>query len=347
MLRKAFKLHVLGVIFFLSLVIGCGQQNDATHKEDIKKSPQAPQKPAKTMVKKSEPVPQVFQCDYFGQEEPGLTPAVFTPGAVDSTNHDYHGSLTFSLDGKEVYWSAYYKPPGSKSRTQHIFFRKKENNRWTEPKVASFSGTYHDGCPFIAPGGKKLFFYSNRPAEKGGKPSNENNTDIWVMERIENGWGEPKRLEFNTDKIEMFPTVSKDGTIYFTANYPGSQGPFDIYRSRLVNGKYSKPENIGPPINTGHIKDSPYIAPDESYIIFTYTARPAGNGLHISFRKEDGTWTTPINMGKKIHAASHQRFPGMSPDQRFFFFVRYMGRKRSIYWVDAGIIDQLRPEGLK
>jgi len=108
------------------------------------------------------------------------------------------------------------------------------------------------------------------------------------MERTANGWGEPKWLEFNTDKNEGYPTVTKDGTIYFTADYPGRQGPFDIYRSRLVKGKYSKPENIGYPINTGHIKVSPYIAPDESYIIFTYAARPQGNGLHISFRKEDG-----------------------------------------------------------
>jgi hypothetical protein len=137
------------------MVMGCGQQNDAKHKEDINKSPQAPQKPAKTMVKKSELLPRVFQCDYFGQEEPGLTPELFITGTIDSNDHVYYGSPGFTPDGKEVYWSAYYNLPGSKSRMLHIFFRKKENNQWTEPKVAPFSGIYHDGGPFIAPGGKR------------------------------------------------------------------------------------------------------------------------------------------------------------------------------------------------
>lgn len=350
MIKKSLTLILFCSIFIFVSLTGCGQKNDTQAKSDTPPPIEAvqPQKTNSDTSSENITTPTtkidsqpVFQCDYFGQEKPGTTAKLFIPGSLNDPNHNYHSSLTFSLDGKEVYWSAYYKPAGSKSSMQHIFFCKNENGSWSIPAVAAFSGTFHDGGPFIEPGGKKLFFYSNRPAEKGGTPSNEYINDIWFVERNGDDWGEPQRLAFNTDYHEGTPSVTRDGTIYFVADYPDKQGPFDVYRARLVNGVYSKPENIGLPINTKHLKFSPYIAPDESYLIVAYSARPGGNGLYISFKKKDGNWTTPGNMGKVIDA---ERFPGMSPDEQFLFFTRSIKGKRSLYWVESSIINQFRPQ---
>jgi WD40-like Beta Propeller Repeat. len=65
----------------------------------------------------------------------------------------------------------------------------------------------------------------------------------------------------------MVPTVSKNGNLYFGSERRSGKGRIDLYVSRLVDGKYQTPENLGEPINTAANEVEPFIAPDESYII--------------------------------------------------------------------------------
>ena len=90
---------------------------------------------------------------------------------------------------------------------------------------------------------------------------------------------------------------------------------------------------------------TPYISPDESYLIFSSKRKDsrAFNDLYISFKQKDGGWSIPINMGDKINNGSHVRFPNVSPDGKYLFFTRDNGDRRDdVYWMDAGIIDELR-----
>ena len=68
--------------------------------------------------------------------------------------------------------------------------------------------------------------------------------------------------------------------------------------------------------------------------------------LYISFRREDGSWTDAVDMGETVNAAS-SRFSGISPDGRYFFFSKLREGKEVLYWVDATIIDDLRPDCLE
>lgn len=284
----------------------------------------------------------IFRGPYLGQIPPDSIPIEFAPGFFPA-DHNAHSGLAFTPEGTEVYWSAYYKPPG-RSRTQHIFFSRMEKGIWTAPSVAPFSGQYNDGGPVISPDGRRLFFYSNRPAVPDGQPSDEYIPDIWFMTRIASGWGEPSRLGFNTDKQEGAMSVSEDGTLYFMSNRVGSQGIFDVYRSVFRDSQYAAPVNVGRPINTPHLNFSPCIAPDESYMIVSYANRPAGNGLHVSFKKSDGTWTDPVSLGSTVNSGLTQRFPVISPDGRYLFFTRSVNRRGAVYWVDTGVIEKLRPK---
>ena len=96
-----------------------------------------------------------------------------------------------------------------------------------------------------------------------------------------------------------------------------------------------------------------------------------GADLFISFRKETGTWTKAKNMGEKINSSAHEYCPTISPDGKYFFFtsnrtihknysetpLTYEEKLRilnspgngqgDIYWVDAKIIEQLKPKELK
>ena len=103
-------------------------------------------------------------------------------------------------------------------------------------------------------------------------------------------------------------------------------------------------------INSVDYEDGPYIAPDESFLIFE-SQRPEGIdgslGLYISFRHEDGHWGMPVNMGPKINSGKGERFARLSPDGKYLFFgsARNMSadnRGADIYWIDAKMIDELR-----
>jgi Tol biopolymer transport system component len=78
--------------------------------------------------------------------------------------------------------------------------------------------------------------------------------------------------------------------------------------------------------------------------------RPGGytpsNELYISFQTKMGTWTEAINMGKIIN--SFVSFSAtVSPDGKFLFFFSLRDRDYRFYWMDAKIIEQLKPKSLK
>ncbi len=63
-----------------------------------------------------------------------------------------------------------------------------------------------------------------------------------------------------------------------------------------------------------------------------------GCDLFISFRKE-GKWQLPIKFGPEINSDMIERFPYVSPDGKYLFFVRGFG---DIYWIDAAIIEKMK-----
>ena len=276
-----------------------------------------------------------------GQTPPGKTAQLFAPEII---RHLAHSSPTFTPDGKEIFWSTVSE--NNKPRT--IYHIKYENNNWSAPKVAPFSGNYHDDHPFISYDGQKLYFASKRPKILNGPQEN----DIWISDRTDQGWGEPKPI----DKLIGFwtPSVTRTGTIYFLDiieefEAKGFINRAGIFRSELINGEYSAPEFLSEKINK---KDSqnwcPFIAPDESYLIFS-SDREGGFGsgdLYICFRDENNEWKKPINMGESINTAKQERFPGVSPDGKYLFFTRWFAppNHHDLYWIDADIINELKEQ---
>jgi ankyrin repeat protein len=271
----------------------------------------------------------IMEGEYLGQEKPGLTPSMFAPNVVSTEKRELNS--VFTPDGKEFYFSIQ-----TGSMKWKIMVMKQENNRWSKPTVASFSGRYSDVDLFISPDGKKLFFCSNRPMEANGEPKKD--FDIWVVERIKDDWSQPRNLgvPVNSKESEFYPSVTKDGVLYFISLRNGTMGAMDIYLSRPVNGKYEKVENVGDVINSELFEGDSFISPEEEYIIFSAN-RPGGYGegdLYISFRDKNNRWTTPKNMGEKINTEYHENCPIVSPDGKFLFFTR----SEDIYWVDAKVI---------
>lgn len=120
---------------------------------------------------------------------------------------------------------------------------------WSTPVTIgnAVNSNYLESTASITPDGQKMYFASNRPGGYGGM-------DIYVVEKNEKGqWGIPRNLgpAINSKYDEDAPFIHPDQkTLFFTSNGHNTMGGKDIFKSRLVNGKWSEPENMGFPINT-------------------------------------------------------------------------------------------------
>jgi len=302
----------------------------------------------------------VLKGPYLGQKPPGITPEVFAPGII-STGYDERMAV-FTLDGKEFYYQLWGVPHPV------ILTMKEKDGYWTKPKVASFSGQYMEAFN-IAPDGKKMIVASPRPLDRIGKPLMTFN--IWIVERSDKGWGELKPLN---PSLQGYPAIAKTGNLYLGTNHLDELGGDEIYISKYSDGKYSKPVNLGDAINSEFDECDPFIAPDESYIIFCRVVRSdeySGADLYISFRKKDSSWTKAKNMGEKINSSAWQYCPCVSSDGKYLFFTSNRRTNKSfskepityeekikilnspgngsedIYWVDVKVIEELKPDELK
>ena len=115
--------------------------------------------------------------------------------------------------------------------------------------------------------------------------------------------------------------------------------------SRLIDGQHEKPKSFGKKINTGKSNAHPFIAPDESYILWD-SRRDDGYGnadIYVSFRQKDGSWSDAINLGDKINTGSSEFGASVTPDGKYLFFNRKISPDDSdVYWVDAQILETLR-----
>ena len=180
-------------------------------------------------------------------------------GALNSDDYDANGSVSGDGTGIYVYRNSAEENKKILSPTGggDIYFSKKgATGRWSAPVlIEGINTTSYEGCPSATPDGKKLFFVSSRTGIVGGRGA-QGGWDIWVAEKQEDGtWGAPKNLgpTVNTPYDERNIFIHPNGkTLFFASDgyNEKSYGGFDIYKTELVDGKWTEPVNLGYPINT-------------------------------------------------------------------------------------------------
>lgn len=165
------------------------------------------------------------------------------------------------------------------------------------------------------------------------------------IERTNSGWSEIKSLGAPFDSIPIMRlTASSQGTLVFDEFTREGSGL--LRYSRLVNGKRESPKPFGKEINTGKWKAHPFIASDESYIIWD-SEREGGYGdgdMYISFKQPDGTWGAAINFGDKINTDGEDGGGYVTPDGKYLSYCPRCKPPYDRMWVDAKIIETLRPQ---
>jgi len=245
--------------------------------------------------------------------------AVIEPvNEVNSAFHDYT-PLVYDQGNRMVLTSN--RPGGKRSRDgsyyEDIYITEKASGERSKPVRigAAVNVTFHDAAGTISPDEKKRFVYYEY---EGG--------NIYVSKRQNDGWGEPVPLDegINTIFWETSASITADGnTIYFASERPDGYGGLDIYKSEMGNnGKWMKPVNLGPTVNTAFNEDSPYITPDGTRLYFGSAGHP-GMGAEDIFYTDirEGKPGKPVNLGYPINSIYLDNYFVPAPDGNSGYFA--------------------------
>lgn len=212
-----------------------------------------------------------------------------------------------------------------KKFSEDIYMVKKKSKDWGIAQLLSskLATKKSEAAVALSPNNKNLFIYKS----SGGG-------DIYYT-FIKNGkWKNPKKLRrINSRSLETSVSFTADGKkLYFVSDREkGSFGGKDIYVSTIdVNGKWSKPKNIGFPINTSGNEEGVFITRDGKTLYFSSKGHPSMGGYDIfkSALNSDGSWSNPINLG----------YPANTPDDDLFINMMDNGK--------TGYLSSNREQGI-
>src|SRR5450631_408361 len=194
-------------------------------------------------------------------------PQVFAPGVISGAAHD--SAPAFTPDGRTVYFGR------GNNASDFILVSHLVKAKWSEPVIAPFSGSWLDMEPAMAPDGTYLIFASNRPASPGkppidgainGKPQPGKGSNLWRVNRTQDGWGAPVRLpdNINSSNSTYAPSVAGNGDLYFMRP-DGEKSRFRLFKARFTSTEFETPTPLS--FSDGQYTDvDPAVAPDQSFI---------------------------------------------------------------------------------
>ena len=230
---------------------------------------------------REQPFLDLFYAKKEGENPAQLGKGETFKGTVNTYLHE--GTLTFTSDFSTMYFTrnSYYRgrigydtEEKLKTVNLQIFEAKADGDKFGDIKSLPFNNDdYSVGHPALSPDGQALYFVSDMPGGYGG-------TDLYVSYKSGDSWGQPENIgpEINTEGNEMFPFMSKDGTLFFSSDALPGLGGLDIFSTKqLSDGTWGQAENLRYPINT-NADDFALIIDEKNENGYFSSNRPGGKG---------------------------------------------------------------------
>ena len=278
--------------------------------------------------------------------------------SINSTALEYLPSLT--VDGNKMIFNKRI------NGDEDFYESDKINGAWqkAKPIAGKLNTNFNEGAQNISQDGDWLIFTGcNYPEGLGS-------CDLYISYKNKNGeWSEAENMGriINTDAWETAPSLSPDKRdLYFSSTRPGGMGGSDIWVShRTENGRWQKPENLGPTINTVGDDGCPFIHADNLTLYFNSNGHE-GYGLSdlfVSRKNEKGEWQTATNLGYPINTIDEEGSLIVSADGKTAFYASDKGdftngldlynfelrediRAQKTFWVKGKIYNKKTNAGL-
>jgi outer membrane protein OmpA-like peptidoglycan-associated protein len=229
-----------------------------------------------------------------------------TPEIIDFKTNKNVGSVGMSPDGQQILIYI-----GGVNNTGSIYSSRVSGSQWSEPKKLGneINSDFMETTASISPDGNVMYFASNRPGGYGGR-------DLYKVERLPNGsWGKPSNLgpEVNTPYDEDAPFIHPDKkTLYFSSTGHNSIGGSDIFKASFENGKWTKPKNMGFPINSTY-NDSYFVLSADGKKGYFSSDRLGGYGMQdiyfLGIPEEEGVIALTLVKGKILAGTPPKPIP--------------------------------------
>jgi len=263
---------------------------------------------------------------YLGQKPPGKVPEPFAPDAFRGVG--VHESPAFSRDGTEILVNVM-------GNNEQLRYFRSTSGTWARETPPFDVPQYLNGL-FLSPSGRRLYMLV---VEDGRE-------NFYFLENREGRWSKRRSLgsEVNSLATHWSFSIASSENLYFA-----SEG--DLYVSRFDGQTHTRPVKLPAPVNTAAVEMTPFVGPDESYLLFARDERTGSSlsgrstrDLFISFRRQGDAWSEPVELGPGINIPGVEDIcPMVSPDGKYLFFVsRRIDRGFRAFWVDAGVVEDLR-----
>ncbi|WP_426687772.1 TolB family protein [Rhodanobacter ginsengiterrae] len=238
------------------------------------------------------------------------------PGVISTGLQETSAALT--PDGKTLY----FMRSDFAEADDTIMVSQRVDDHWSTPRVAAFSGQWHDSEPTLSPSGKRLYFVSNRPLRPGGAPVTAAmngrqfaGSNLWYVERqAHGGWSAAVHVDgaLNDGAMIYNPSVAANGDIYFSAHRADSGKAYQIYVAR--DQGHAAPERL-PLGDLDHNRMDPAIDPQGRFLLYAGNEGDAlgSADIYIVFRQPDGGWGKPEHLGGDVNSRVLENAPSLGP----------------------------------
>jgi outer membrane protein OmpA-like peptidoglycan-associated protein/tetratricopeptide (TPR) repeat protein len=252
----------------------------------------------------------IKDCDFAGLAL--KNPVPYQPlnlgPSINTREREYFPALT--ADGSSLIFSR------TVNDNEDFYITHKAGKEWTPavPLSSKINTSFNEGAQSISPDGMYLFFTGCNREDGFGS------CDLYVSHKSGNDWDTPFNLGavVNSSSWDSQPAVTPDGnTLYFVSNRPGGSGGYDIWKTVLnAEGDWSKPQNLGPEINTPFDENTPFVHPDGKTLYFSSNGWPGMGNMDLFFSRiqADGQWAKPVNIGYPINTFNEETGLMVSPD---------------------------------
>ncbi|MBU1144756.1 MAG: hypothetical protein KJ971_02720 [Firmicutes bacterium] len=245
----------------------------------------------------------------------------------------WSGSPVFSPNGNEMYWTKIF----SSLDEVEIWYAKKIDGIWEPGSKLEIEGIDgYTNSPVFNNNADEMYFMNLSLA---------GTYRIFKVIKVNGIWSNPEALNIpipDNKVLEWRFSVSNNKNVFLTLGSFAGDEPIKIYVSTYQDGTYSAPESIDILNGDDFGSGSPYIAFDESYILFD-SGRYDGFGhqdIYVSFKDDFGNFMEPINLGNKVNTSEEESYARISEDGVYLFFTAK--RLEDVYYYPYWIrLDEL------